>query len=69
MSDREQGQARLDAVLAHGEQLSAVVSADRVEAVKAKANSAGDDWRSLMDNLKQRETLLQVGLRSFSIFL
>uniref|UniRef100_A0A8B9L7P1 Spectrin repeat containing, nuclear envelope 1a n=1 Tax=Astyanax mexicanus TaxID=7994 RepID=A0A8B9L7P1_ASTMX len=63
MSDREQGQARLDAVLAHGEQLSAVVQADRVEAVRAKTSAASDDWRSLMDNLQQREAILQ-GLQS-----
>uniref|UniRef100_A0AAR2JHF7 Spectrin repeat containing, nuclear envelope 1b n=1 Tax=Pygocentrus nattereri TaxID=42514 RepID=A0AAR2JHF7_PYGNA len=63
MSDREQGQARLDAVLAHGEQLSTVVPADRVEAVRAKVSAASDDWGNLMDNLQQKETLLQ-GLQS-----
>ncbi|MCJ8743979.1 hypothetical protein PDJAM_G00100910, partial [Pangasius djambal] len=59
LSDSEQGQARLNAVLSHGDRLGAVVSADRVEAVRAKANAAKDDWRNLMDNLKQRETVLQ----------
>ncbi|KAF4071108.1 hypothetical protein AMELA_G00281340 [Ameiurus melas] len=59
VSDSEQGQARLNAVLSHGDRLGAVVSADRVEAVRAKANAAKDDWRNLMDNLKQRETVLQ----------
>lgn len=60
LSDSEQGQARLNGVLSHGDRLGAVVSADRVEAVRAKANAAKDDWRNLMDNLKQRETVLQV---------
>lgn len=39
------------------------MSADKVEVVKAKANTAKDDWRNLMDNLKQRETALQVLLK------
>lgn len=47
-------------MLSHGDRLAAVVSADRVETVRTKANAARDDWRNLMDNLKQRETVLQV---------
>lgn len=50
-------------MLSHGDRLGAVVSADRVEAVRAKANAAKEDWRSLMDTLKQRETALQVRLQ------
>ncbi|XP_062858462.1 nesprin-1 isoform X4 [Trichomycterus rosablanca] len=59
LSDRQQGQTRLNAVLSHGEQLDAVVPADRVETVRAKTNAARDDWSNLMDNLQQRQTVLQ----------
>ncbi|XP_060722109.1 nesprin-1 isoform X2 [Tachysurus vachellii] len=59
LSDSEQGQDRLNAVISHGDRLAAVVSADRVEVVRSKANAAKDDWNNLMDNLKQRETVLQ----------
>lgn len=47
-------------MLSHGDRLGAVVSADRADVVRVKANAAKDDWRSLMDNLKQRESVLQV---------
>ncbi|XP_048062412.1 nesprin-1 isoform X1 [Megalobrama amblycephala] len=60
MSDKEQGQARLSAVLTYGEQLSSVMAADRVEAIRTKANAAKDDWKSLVDSLQRRETALQV---------
>ncbi|XP_073712130.1 nesprin-1 isoform X2 [Misgurnus anguillicaudatus] len=60
MSDRQQGQARLNAVLTYGEQLSSVVAAERVEAIGSKTCAAKDDWRSLMENLQRRETALQV---------
>ncbi|RXN24277.1 nesprin-1-like protein [Labeo rohita] len=59
-SDKEQGQTRLNAVLTYGEQLSSVMPADRVEAIRTKANAAKDDWKSLMDSLQRRETALQV---------
>lgn len=49
-------------MISHGDRLAAVVSADRVEVVRSKANAAKDDWNNLMDNLKQRETVLQVQL-------
>lgn len=47
-------------MISHGDRLAAVVSADRVEAVRSKVNAAKDDWKNLLDNLKQRETVLQV---------
>ncbi|XP_043075052.1 nesprin-1 isoform X1 [Puntigrus tetrazona] len=59
-SDKEQGQTRLNAVLTYGEQLSSVVPADRVEAIRTKANTAKDDWKSLMDSLQRRDMALQV---------
>ncbi len=62
-SDKEQGQTRLNAVLTYGEQLSSVVPADRMEAIRTKTNAAKDDWKSLMDSLQRRETALQVELR------
>lgn len=64
-SDKEQGQTRLNAVLAYGEQVSSVVPADRLEAIRTKANAAKDDWKSLMDSLQRRETALQVELRRY----
>lgn len=65
MSDKDQGQARLSAVLTYGEQLSSVMAADRVEAIRTKANAAKDDWNSLVDSLKRRETALQVEMSEF----
>lgn len=65
MSDRQQGQTRLNAILTYTEQLSSVVAAERVEAIGAKASAAKDDWRSLMENLQRRETALQVELDIF----
>uniref|UniRef100_A0A8C1T6X1 Spectrin repeat containing, nuclear envelope 1a n=1 Tax=Cyprinus carpio TaxID=7962 RepID=A0A8C1T6X1_CYPCA len=59
-SDKEQGQTRLNAVLTYGEQLSSMVPADRMQAIRTKANAAKDDWKSLMDSLQRRETALQV---------
>lgn len=61
-SDKEQGQTRLNAVLTYGEQLSSMVPADRMQAIRTKANAAKDDWKSLMDSLQRRETALQVEL-------
>lgn len=65
MSDKDQGQARLSAVLTYGEQLSSVMAADRVEAIRTKANVAKDDWKSLVDSLKRREMALQVEMSDF----
>lgn len=69
MSDRQQGQTRLNAVLTYAEQLSSVVAAERLEAIGAKASAAKDDWRSLMENLQRRETALQVELNLNGICL
>lgn len=68
MSDRQQGQARLNAVLTYGEQLSSVVAAERVEAIGSKTCAAKDDWRSLMENLQRREMALQVELAFVFVF-
>ncbi|XP_074471039.1 nesprin-1-like isoform X4 [Sebastes fasciatus] len=59
LSDREHGQARLSTVGASGELLMAVVSKDRVEAIKAKVENAREDWKSLMNNLQTREDALK----------
>ncbi|XP_061127011.1 nesprin-1-like isoform X2 [Syngnathus typhle] len=59
LSDREHGQARLSSVGASGELLMAVVSKERVEAIKAKAANAREDWKSLMNNLQLREDALK----------
>ncbi len=42
-----------------------MVPADRLEALRTKANAAKDDWKSLMDSLQRREMALQVKLRRY----
>lgn len=60
LSDREQGHGKLNAVAASGELLMSIAPKDRVESIRAKNNTAREDWKSLMTNLHQRETALQV---------
>ncbi|KPP77537.1 nesprin-1-like, partial [Scleropages formosus] len=59
LSDKEQGQSKLDAVVVSGELLSSIVSKDRVDTIQAKVTSARDDWKSFISNLLKRETALQ----------
>ncbi|KAJ8270593.1 hypothetical protein GJAV_G00116870 [Gymnothorax javanicus] len=59
LSDREEGQAKLNSVIHKGELLSSIVAKDRVETIRAKVGSARDDWKSLMANLYKREAALQ----------
>lgn len=60
MSDREQGQSKLNAVLVSGELVCNVTAKEKVEAIQAKMNTAKEDWKNLMTNLHNRETGLQV---------
>lgn len=60
MSDREQGQSKLNTVLVSGELVCNVTGKDKVEAIQAKMNTAKEDWKNLMTNLHNRETGLQV---------
>lgn len=60
LSDREQGQSKLNAVVVSGELVSNVAAKDRVDAVRAKVNTAREDWKNMMSNLHHRETSLQV---------
>uniref|UniRef100_A0A672NJW8 Nesprin-1-like n=1 Tax=Sinocyclocheilus grahami TaxID=75366 RepID=A0A672NJW8_SINGR len=59
LSDREQGHGKLNTVAASGELLMSIAPKDRVESIRAKSNTAREDWKSLMTNLHQRETALQ----------
>ncbi|KTF86540.1 hypothetical protein cypCar_00031779 [Cyprinus carpio] len=59
LSDREQGHGKLNAVAASGELLMSIAPKDRVESIRAKNNTAREDWKTLMMNLHQRETALQ----------
>ncbi|RXN33841.1 nesprin-1 isoform X3 [Labeo rohita] len=59
LSDREQGHGKLNTVAASGELLMSIAAKDRVESVRAKINTAREDWKTLMTNLHQRETALQ----------
>lgn len=60
LSDREQGHGKLNTVAASGELLMSIIAKDRVESVRAKINTTREDWKTLMTNLHQRETALQV---------
>lgn len=60
LSDREQGQSKLNAVVVNGELVSNVAAKDKVDAVRAKINTAREDWKNIMSNLHNRETNLQV---------
>lgn len=64
LSDRDQGQSRLSAVVASGELVSVVAAKDRVEAVRVKVKTAREDWKNLMSNLHSREGGLQVSSHS-----
>lgn len=60
LSDRDQGQSKLNAVVASGELVSVVAAKDRVEAIRTKMNTAREEWKNLMSNLHSREAGLQV---------
>lgn len=60
LSDREQGHGKLNMVAASGELLMSIAANDRAESVRAKINTTREDWKTLMTNLHQRETALQV---------
>ncbi|MGH0176120.1 UNVERIFIED_CONTAM: hypothetical protein FKN15_072268 [Acipenser sinensis] len=57
LSDREQGQSKVNAVFFNGELLSSILP--RVETIQAKVTSAREDWKNLLSSLHQRETALQ----------
>lgn len=60
LSDREQGQSKLNAVVVSGELVSSVAAKDKVDAVRVKMNTAREDWKNMMSNLHNRETSLHV---------
>ncbi|RXM34120.1 Nesprin-1 [Acipenser ruthenus] len=57
LSDREQGQSKVNAVFFNGELLSSILP--KVETIQAKVTSAREDWKNLLSSLHQRETALQ----------
>ncbi|XP_076155328.1 nesprin-1 isoform X4 [Alosa pseudoharengus] len=59
VSDREQGQTKLNAVVFCGDLLLRIASRDREETVRAKMRGAREDWKTLMTTLHQREAILQ----------
>ncbi|TNM95813.1 hypothetical protein fugu_016896 [Takifugu bimaculatus] len=59
LSDHEQGQSKLNAVLVSGELVCNVTAKEKVEAIQAKMNTAKEDWKNLMTNLHNREMGLQ----------
>lgn len=62
LGDREQGQSKLNAVVANGELISSIVGKDKVDAVRVKMNTAREDWKNIMANLHNREANLQVSI-------
>lgn len=60
MSDREQGQTKLNAAVFCGDLLLRIATRDREDAVRAKVRGAREDWKTLMTTLHQREATLQV---------
>ncbi len=60
LNDREQGQSKLNAVVVNGELVSSIAAKDKVDAVRAKMNTAREDWKNMMSSLHNRETSLQV---------
>ncbi|KAF1374585.1 hypothetical protein PFLUV_G00230620 [Perca fluviatilis] len=59
LSDRDQGQSKLNAVVVNGELVCSTAAKDKVDAVRAKMNTAREDWKNMMTNLHNRETSLQ----------
>jgi len=47
-------------VVVHGKLVSSHAAKDKVDAVRAKMNTAREDWKHMMSNLHSRETSLQV---------
>lgn len=62
LSDREQGQSKLNAVVVNGEFVSSITSKDKADAVRSKMNTAREDWKNIMSSLHNRETSLQVSI-------
>lgn len=60
LSDREQGQSKLNAVVVNGELVSSIAAKDKVDAVRTKMNTAREEWKNMMSNLHNREANLQV---------
>lgn len=67
LSDREPGQSKLNAVVVNGELISSVAGKDKVDAVRAKMNTAKEDWKNMMSNLHNREANLQVGIMASTL--
>lgn len=64
LSDRDQGQSKLNAVVVNGELVCSTAAKDKVDAVRAKMNTAREDWKNMMTNLHNRETSLQVSTKN-----
>lgn len=60
LGDRDQGQSKLNAVVVNGELVCSTAAKDKVDAVRAKLNTAREDWKNMMTSLHNRETSLQV---------
>lgn len=69
LSDREQGQSKLNAVVVSGELICSIAAKDKVDAIRPKMNTAREDWKNMMSSLHNRETNLQVSTLTVSSYL
>lgn len=60
LDKKDQGQSKLNAVVLNAELFCSIAAKDKSDAVHVKANSAREDWKTIMSNLHNRETRLQV---------
>ncbi|XP_013856656.1 nesprin-1, partial [Austrofundulus limnaeus] len=60
LSNKDQGQSKLNAVVLNAELFCSIAAKDKTDTVRVKANTARDDWKTIMSNLHNRETSLQV---------
>lgn len=51
-------------MVVNGELVSSVTAKDKVDAVRAKMNTAREDWKNMMSSLHNRETCLQVSIQT-----
>lgn len=63
LSNKDQGQSKLNAVVLNAELISSIAPKDKTDAVLVKVNTAREDWKTIMSNIHNRETSLQVSNR------
>ncbi|XP_037550764.1 nesprin-1 [Nematolebias whitei] len=59
LSDKDQGQSKVNAVVVNGEHFCSIAAKDKTDAVRVKTNAAREDWKNIVSSLHNRETSLQ----------